>query len=187
MSELGAQVRAHSPCKIAPYSGHAPFWARRGARQNLGVRFRLLRTVSTRRVFRCGILGRTVMAPPGWPRALDRERCSGQIGASLSRRGPRRPRCPVVLSQSYRGHPAATTDQCVDDYASFTTTQRELLAEGRRKTELFQRILGGSVLEVSCVCEAEGEGGDGEGGWGKVGGPAIQPRRAPPRSLRRLY
>eukprot|EP00964_Phaeocystis_antarctica_P069816 scaffold42462_cov58-Phaeocystis_antarctica.AAC.4 len=60
-------------------------------------------------VYRPGILGRTVLAPPGWPRALERERCSGRIGASLSRRGPRRTRCPVVLSQSYRGHPAAAT------------------------------------------------------------------------------
>ena len=40
--------RAHSPRKIAPYPGHAPFWARRGARRNLGVRFRLIRAVSTR-------------------------------------------------------------------------------------------------------------------------------------------
>ena len=50
-----------------------------------------------------------VGASRGWPRALERERCSGRIGASLSRRGPRRPRCPVVLSQSYGGHPAAAT------------------------------------------------------------------------------
>ena len=41
--------RAHSPCKIALYPGHAPFWVRRGARRNLGVRFRLIRAVSTRR------------------------------------------------------------------------------------------------------------------------------------------
>ena len=41
--------RAHSPCKIALYPGHAPFWARRRARRNLGVRFRLIRAVSTRR------------------------------------------------------------------------------------------------------------------------------------------
>ena len=38
-----------------------------------------------------------------------REKCSGRIGTSLPRRGPRRPKCPVVLSQSYRVHPAAAT------------------------------------------------------------------------------
>ena len=41
--------RAHSPCKIALYPGHAPFWVRRGARWNLGLRFRLIQAVSTRR------------------------------------------------------------------------------------------------------------------------------------------
>ena len=41
--------RAHSSCKIAPYPGRALFWPPRGARWNLGVRFRLIRAVSTRR------------------------------------------------------------------------------------------------------------------------------------------
>ena len=41
--------RAHSPGRIALYPGHAPFWARRRARWNLGVRFRLIWAVSTRR------------------------------------------------------------------------------------------------------------------------------------------
>ena len=41
--------RAHSPCKIATYPGRGPFWPPRGARRNLGLRFRLIRAVSARR------------------------------------------------------------------------------------------------------------------------------------------
>ena len=41
--------RAHSPCKIATYPGRGPFWPARGARRNLGLRFRLIRAVSARR------------------------------------------------------------------------------------------------------------------------------------------
>jgi len=101
------------PVQNRPNPGRLPFWPPRGARRKLGVRFRLIRAVSTRRATqsctdpRSG--GRTVRGPLGGPRTLERERCSGRIGASPSRRGPRRPRCPVVLSQSYRGHPAAAT------------------------------------------------------------------------------
>ena len=52
--------RAHSSCKIALYPGHAPFWARRRARRNLGVRFRLIRAVSTRRA------GQSCIDPAFW-------------------------------------------------------------------------------------------------------------------------
>ena len=47
------------------------------------------------------------MAPPGWPCAAEGKRCSARIETSLPRRGPRRPRCPVVCSQSQGTHPAA--------------------------------------------------------------------------------
>ena len=67
--------RAYFPCKIALYLGRAPFWAPRGARRDPVVHSRLisgrLHTASYPVVYRSGILGRTVLAPPGWPRALD--------------------------------------------------------------------------------------------------------------------
>jgi hypothetical protein len=36
-----------SPCRITYTRGRAPFWPPRGARRNLGARFRLIRAVST--------------------------------------------------------------------------------------------------------------------------------------------
>ena len=70
--------RAYSPCRIALYPGRAPFWPPRGARRNLRMRYRLIRAVAKRRahqscIDRYGVLGRTVFAPPGWPRALEGE------------------------------------------------------------------------------------------------------------------
>ena len=50
----------------------------RGARRNLGVRFRLVRAVGHTAgppvMYQSCILGRTVLAPPGWPCALPRRR-----------------------------------------------------------------------------------------------------------------
>ena len=70
--------RAYSPCRIALYPGRAPFWPPRGARRNLRMRYRLIRAVAKRRahqscIDRYGVLGRTVFAPPGWPRARRRK------------------------------------------------------------------------------------------------------------------
>ena len=78
--------RELSPCAGSRpiYPGRAPFWARRDARRNLGVRVRLIRAVSTRRTTQSCIdpaffLGRT-----------------DRVGASGDRRRRKvlRPDCP---------------------------------------------------------------------------------------------
>ena len=93
-----AQRAYTSPRRITLYPRRAPFWDPRGARRNLGVRFRLIRAVATRRnpvVYRSGILsGGTVLAPPGSPAA--RSRAKGATSTIVPTRDPRRPRCPVV-------------------------------------------------------------------------------------------
>ena len=50
-------------------------------------------------VYRSGILGRTVLAPPRGPRTLERERCFGQIAHSRPTRGPLRAKWLVCLAQ----------------------------------------------------------------------------------------
>ena len=81
--------RAHSPGRIALYPGHAPFWARRdvlvGTLACVLDEFGPSPHAANPVVYRSGILGRTVLAPRRWPRALKRERCSGRIGASRRR------------------------------------------------------------------------------------------------------
>ena len=48
------------PVQNRPNPGRLPFWPPRGARRNLGVRFRLIRAVSTRRA------GQSCIDPPFW-------------------------------------------------------------------------------------------------------------------------
>ena len=113
-TSLPERAESALPVQNRPISGAcAVLGPPRGARRDPGVRFRLIRAVATQRATQSCIDPASWTEPcwrlRGWPRALERERCSGRIGTSLPRRGPRRPRCPVVLSQSYRGHPAAAT------------------------------------------------------------------------------
>ena len=60
-------------------------------------------------MYRSPISAEDLFARSGWPCASESEARSGQFESAWTRRGPRRPRCPVVFSQSYRGHPAAAT------------------------------------------------------------------------------
>ena len=84
--------RAHSPCKIALYPGHAPFWARRRARRNLGVHFRLIRAVSTRRAGQSCTDPRSepnrVGASPMAARARTREVLRPDRGPAVEARSP---------------------------------------------------------------------------------------------------
>ena len=79
--------RAHSPCKIALYPGRALFWPPRGARRDPGVRFRLIRAVSTRE-----LSGRVSIRHPG----------PNRVGAS----GDGRARSRRKVLRLYR-HPTA--------------------------------------------------------------------------------
>ena len=82
--------RAHSPCKIALYPGHAPFFDRRRARRNLGVRFRLIRAVSTRRA------RQSCTDPRSGPKRVGASRMAAR---ARTREGPRSSfRCFVMLS-----------------------------------------------------------------------------------------
>jgi hypothetical protein len=63
-----------------------------------------------------------VRGPPRGPRSLERERCSGRIGASPSRRGPRRPKRLVRVAQGHRGRPAAGSRRRTPSY-KFTSTK----------------------------------------------------------------
>eukprot|EP00964_Phaeocystis_antarctica_P123736 scaffold87439_cov54-Phaeocystis_antarctica.AAC.1 len=105
--------RAHSSCKIAPYPGRAPFWPPRGARRNLGVRVRLIRAVSTRRTTHSRVsIRRSRPNRVGASRMAMRARTRKVLRpdrniAAEARSSARRPRCPVVCSQSQGTHPAA--------------------------------------------------------------------------------
>jgi len=91
-SDRHMHARAHSPCKIALYPGHAPFFDRRRARRNLGVRFRLIRAVSTRRAGQSCTDPRSepnrVGASPMAARARTREVLRPDRGPAVEARSP---------------------------------------------------------------------------------------------------
>ena len=58
---------------------------------------------------------------------------SGRIGTSLPRRGPRRPRCPVVWSQSQGTHPAAAWVHTSLTELLDTTVSRKYFSQSGRE------------------------------------------------------
>ena len=72
-------LRAHSPCRIAPNPGRAPFWPPRGARRDPGVNSRPIRAVSTRRTAQ-SCIDPAFWAEPCW-RLPDGRARSKAIGA----------------------------------------------------------------------------------------------------------
>ena len=126
--------RAHSPCRIAPNPGRAPFWPPRGAKRDPGVNSRPIRAVSTRRtahavVYRSGVLSVTVLAPPGMA-ARARRRSVLRLyrdPTDEARSPPARSACfPHPVQMSQRGVRAAVQKAHLVVYHDHTTKKSRL-------------------------------------------------------------